>query len=56
MTSATHMGGVAASETRTSAWAVGLEVFAGVTLAVVGFFQAAAGLVALLNDTFYVMG
>jgi hypothetical protein len=56
MTSAAQTGGMAASDTGTSAWAVGLEVFAGVTLAVVGFFQGASGLVGLLNDPFYVVG
>ena len=37
-----------------SAWAAGYAAFAGVVLIMVGFFQAIAGLVAIVNDTFYV--
>lgn len=37
-----------------SGWAVGWTVFAGTMLAIVGFFQAFAGLVAILDDDFYV--
>ena len=36
--------------------AVGLTVFAGVMMIMVGVFQAIQGVVALLNDTFYVVG
>ena len=39
-----------------SGWAAGYAGFAGVMLVVVGFFQACAGLVALLNDEFFVVG
>jgi hypothetical protein len=41
---------------RPSAWAAGYAAFAGVVLIMVGFFQAVAGLVAIVNDTFYVVG
>ena len=37
-----------------SAWAVGGTVFAATMLVMVGFYQALAGLVALLNDEFFV--
>ena len=36
--------------------AVGLTVFAGVMMIMVGVFQAIQGVVALVNDTFYVVG
>ncbi len=36
--------------------AVGLTVFAAVMLIMIGAFQAIQGLVALVNDTFYVAG
>ena len=39
-----------------SSAAVGLTVFAAVMLIMVGIFQAIAGVVALFNDTFYVVG
>ncbi len=39
-----------------SGWAAGYAGFAGVMLVVVGFFQACAGLVALVNDKFFVVG
>ncbi|MCZ7628014.1 MAG: hypothetical protein M5U19_02480 [Microthrixaceae bacterium] len=39
-----------------SGWAAGYAGFAGVLLVVVGFFQAVAGLVALVNDEFFVVG
>lgn len=39
-----------------SAWAVGYEVFAAVMLIMIGIFHAVAGLVALFNDEFYVVG
>jgi hypothetical protein len=41
---------------RPSAWAAGYAAFAGVVLVMIGFFQAAAGLVAILDDEFYVVG
>ena len=37
-----------------SAWAMGYAAFAGVILIMLGFYRAAAGLVALFNDEFYV--
>ena len=40
---------------RPSAWAVGYTTFAGVMLVMIGFFQGIAGLVALVNDEFYVV-
>ncbi|WP_426595555.1 DUF7144 family membrane protein [Cellulomonas sp. McL0617] len=36
--------------------AVGMTVFAATMMIVIGFFQAVQGLVALVNDTFYVVG
>jgi hypothetical protein len=36
--------------------AVGLTVFAGTVMIMVGVFQAIQGIVALFNDTFYVVG
>ncbi len=43
------------SSTYSSA-AVGFTVFAAVMMIMIGVFQAIAGLVALLNDEFYVVG
>jgi len=37
-----------------SGWAMGYAAFAGVILIMLGFYRAAAGLVALFNDEFYV--
>ena len=37
-----------------SAWAVGWTLFAAITLMMVGTFQAIAGLVAIIDDEFYV--
>jgi hypothetical protein len=42
--------------TQPSTGAVGLTVFAAVMMIMVGIFQAIAGVVALFNDTFYVVG
>ena len=39
-----------------SAWAAGYTAFAGVVLVLIGFFQAVAGLVAIVDDEFYVVG
>jgi hypothetical protein len=39
-----------------SAGAVGLTVFAAVLMIMVGIFHAAQGLVAIVNDSFYVVG
>ena len=39
-----------------SSWAVGWTGFAGVMLIIVGVFDIIAGLVALVNDEFYVIG
>ncbi len=39
-----------------SAWAAGYTAFAGVVLVLIGFFQAVAGLVAIIDDDFYVVG
>jgi hypothetical protein len=38
-----------------SGWAIGGTVFAGVIMLLVGVFHAIAGLVAILDDTFYVV-
>jgi hypothetical protein len=37
-------------------WATGLTVFAAVMMMIGGFVQALQGIVALANDTFYVVG
>lgn len=37
-------------------WAVGWAGFAGIMLIMIGAFHALAGLVAVINDTFYVVG
>jgi len=43
-------------ETRpVSGWAIGGTVFAGVMLLLIGLFHAVAGLVALVDDEFYVV-
>jgi hypothetical protein len=39
----------------TSGWAIGGTVFAGVIMLLVGVYHAIAGLVAILDDTFYVV-
>lgn len=39
-----------------SGWAAGYAAFAGVALAVIGFFQVCIGLVAVLEDEFFVVG
>ncbi|MCC7078337.1 MAG: hypothetical protein IT198_14535 [Acidimicrobiia bacterium] len=39
-----------------SSWAVGWSAFAGFVLITVGFFQIVAGIVALVDDTFWVVG
>lgn len=36
-------------------WAVGLALFAGAVMMIVGLFQALEGLVALIDDNFYVV-
>src|SRR6478672_12309522 len=40
----------------TNGFAVGLTVFAAIMMIMVGVFQAIQGVVALFNDTFYVVG
>ncbi len=39
-----------------SPWAAGYAAFAGVALVLIGLFQAAIGLVAIIDDKFYVVG
>ena len=39
-----------------SAWAVGWSAFAGIMLIMIGIFHAFAGIVAIADDTFYVVG
>ncbi len=39
-----------------SSWAVGWAAFAGIMLIMVGAFHAMSGLVAIFDDTFYVVG
>ena len=40
---------------RTSGWATGLALFAGVIMIMAGIFEALAGLSAIINDKFYVI-
>ena len=51
-----HRTGPSPAATPPSSAAVGLTVFAGVMMIMVGVFQAIQGLVALFNDTIYVAG
>ena len=51
-----HRTGPSPAATPPSSAAVGLTVFAGVVMIMVGVFQAIQGVVALVNDTFYVVG
>lgn len=44
------------SEQPVSGWASGWAAFAGIMMIVVGFFHAFVGLVAIVDDTFYVVG
>ena len=44
------------SERQGSAWAAGWISFAGFMMILLGAFQAVAGLVGIINDTFYVKG
>jgi hypothetical protein len=39
-----------------SSWAVGWASFAGIMLVMIGVFHALSGLVAIIDDTFYVVG
>ena len=39
-----------------SPWAVGWAAFAGIMLIMISFFHALSGLVAIFDDTFYVVG
>ncbi len=41
---------------RSSAWAVGFTVFAGVTMITIGILHALWGIAALINDEFFVVG
>ena len=51
-----HRTGPSPAATPPSSAAVGLTVFAGVVMIMVGVFQAIQGVVALFNGTFYVVG
>lgn len=42
--------------TQRSSWAVGYEAFAGIALIIIGFFHVIAGIVALVEDQFFVVG
>lgn len=44
------------NEQQYSPWAIGWATFAGVMLIMAGIFHAFAGLVAIADDTFYVVG
>jgi hypothetical protein len=54
--STTHTTRVPVQAREHSAVAVGVTVFASVMMIMIGFFQAIAGIVALVNDQFYVVG
>jgi hypothetical protein len=54
--STTHATRVPVKTESYSAAAVGVTVFASVMMIMTGFFQAIAGVVALVNDQFYVAG
>ena len=43
-------------ETQVSGWAIGGITFAGAIMVLIGIFQAIAGLAAIFNDEFYVVG
>jgi hypothetical protein len=44
------------SSESTSGWVVGFTAFAAMMMILIGFFQAAMGLVAVFNQEFYVVG
>jgi hypothetical protein len=44
------------TEAGVSGWAVGLAAFAGAVMLIVGIFQAFAGLAAIIDDEFFVVG
>ena len=48
--------GYGASDARTSGWAVGFVVFAAVMMMLAGGFQAIAGIAAIFEDEFFVVG
>jgi hypothetical protein len=52
----TTPGRAAASTREYSAGAVGVTVFAGILMIMTGVFHAIQGIVALVNDTFFVVG
>ena len=52
----TQQTGNTTPATARSGAAIGLTVFAGTVMIMVGVFQAIQGVVALFNDTFYVVG
>ncbi|HPU40497.1 MAG TPA: hypothetical protein PLS63_13075 [Microthrixaceae bacterium] len=43
-------------DTQRSSWAVGYEAFAAIMLMVIGVFHVIAGIVALVEDQFFVVG
>ena len=51
-----HRAGQNSPATPPSGAAMGLILFAGIMMIMVGVFQAIQGVVALFNDTFYVVG
>ena len=54
---ATHdIGARARTERDVGGWAIGGTAFAGVIMLLIGVFHAVAGLVALFDDDFYVLG
>ena len=48
--------GVGASDARASGWAVGFVVFAAVMMMLAGGFQTIAGIAAIFEDEFFVVG
>jgi hypothetical protein len=43
------------SQREISGWAIGWTAFAAIMMMIIGFFQAFAGLVGILKDTFYIV-
>src|SRR5262245_12923170 len=54
MTDEAYSSSAARGGEETSSWAVGFILFAAIMMLMVGCFQAFEGLVAIVNDTFYV--
>jgi hypothetical protein len=49
-------GGIEMQERQPSGWAIGWITFAGLMMIIIGAFHVIAGLVAIIDDNFYVVG